>query len=145
MRSVVTAITSAFLLSLSCSSDELEFNCVDPLGTDDYVTENGTWMCFLPDISGCFRIELESTPAIQSVYFEDHVYGAVIDVGLKTCLADISEKPTDGFSYRLEAKLHHGYVVSFPDGSYGRFFIQSWVTNSQGTVSEVNILRQYDY
>ncbi|HYG03684.1 MAG TPA: hypothetical protein VD927_14650 [Chryseosolibacter sp.] len=146
MFKLKTVILSLAVLSVSCINEhDIGISCADPIGSEDYVTADESWMCFLPDINGCFRIELQTTPQIRSVYYDDHIYGWIKDVGIKNCLSEITEKPLDEFSYLLPLVEHHGYVVRFPDNSIGRFYIDSFDTDSFGHVTRVNIIRQHNY
>jgi hypothetical protein len=59
-------------------------------------------------------------------------------------LGDVSFKPASGYKDAVSPQLHHGYVVHFPDSSFGRFFIDSWQKQST-EVTVMNIVRQYPY
>lgn len=130
----------------SCSVEEINITCADPLGTDTEVMNNDSWTCFQEGINGCFRFELTSNPALmRSVYVTGHTYASIIDIGEVICLGDITQKPTSGWVYVVVPQLHHGYVVKMADGTLGRFFIDSWETGSGGVKTKINITRQYSF
>lgn len=130
------------LLSGACA-DELSNDCADPLGTHANAYENETWMCYLPDINGCFLIDLDPSPVIRSIVLQGRINGTLADAGSFACLRDMPEKLSSGFNFSAVAEEKHGYIVTFPDNTYGRFYIESWIKNSNGKVIQLNITRQY--
>ena len=152
------------LVFVSCGVETLEPACSDPLGADaeviDYVDrvqvnvdEKFFWipyqfMCFQPLVNDCFGFDMdEAQPYVRAFYIPegDHTYGSIIDVGKKTCLRDVTEKPEEGWSYSAPLLLHHGYVIRKSDGTYGRFFIDSWQAGSDDRKTKINIIRQYAF
>jgi hypothetical protein len=137
----------AFLLlgTLSCAEQEpLDF-CSDPIGADTYSAENGGWICFLPDINGCFIFQSSSTPSITSIAVTGHTRGTIATTGQASCLGEVLEKPSSGYASSVEAKAGHGYVVKFPDNTYARFYIVSVEKNASGTITRINMTRQYSF
>ena len=134
--------------------------CSDPLGSQSITINNNlkdynnSFFCFKGETisSGdtclynyCFRLFSSSSPQIiWSSYFTGCSYGTIIDFGQVDCLGAVDHKPTSGYSYAVKPALHHGYVVHFPDSSYGRFFIDSWIKEST-EVTVMNIVRQYPF
>lgn len=139
--------TLVFLLVClgACSGkEELNF-CTDPIGTDTYTLGPDGWVCFLPEINGCYIFKSTPSSTIASIGVSGHVQGTIIDIGDVECLGSIANKPTSGFATSVEVKVKHGYVVKFPDNTYGRFFVASIGKNSAGQVTTVNITRQYKF
>jgi hypothetical protein len=139
--------TLLFLLAClaACSGkEELNF-CTDPIGTDTYSLGPKGWVCFLPEINGCFVFESSPSSTVTSIAVQGHVKGTITDVGTVECLGGIGNKPTTGFVSSVEVKVNHGYIVKFPDDTYGRFFVASVEKNSSGQIVSVNITRQYGF
>jgi hypothetical protein len=134
-----------FVCLAACSGKEdLDF-CTDPIGTDTYSLGPKGWVCFLPEINGCFIFESTTSSTITSIGLKGHVQGTIADIGTVKCLGGIADKPSTGFVSSTEVKANHGYVVKFPDNTYGRFFVVSVDKNSSGQVTNVNITRQYRF
>src|ERR1044071_7433823 len=104
--------TSAFLFIClaACSTKELDF-CTDPIGTDTYSLGPHGWVCFLPEINGCFVFESSNPSTLSSIGVQGHVQGVIADIGTVDCLGSITMKPLTGFVSSLAAKANHGYVV----------------------------------
>jgi hypothetical protein len=132
--------------SLSCGDEPINNTCADPIGTDTDSLNRTSYSCFQENIKSCFRFDFKNgTPLIQSLYSVTPSDAPLFkDLGEFECLKNVKEKPLTGFSYVVEVKLHHGYTIKLSDGSFGRFFIDSWETGSGG-VTRVNITRQYSY
>lgn len=130
------------LLSGSCA-DDISNDCADPLGTDANAYENDTWMCYLPDINGCFLIDLDQSPVIRAIVIPGRINGTVADAGSFACLRDMPVSVSAEFNLSVVAEEKHGYIVMFPDSTYGRFYIESWRKSSNGKVIQLNIVRQY--
>ena len=129
----------------TCSNEEINLTCPDPLGTDAITLGHEKFTCFQEGINGCFWFHLDVTPPVlQSVYVTGHSIAMIIDVGEFTCLGEVTQKPTTGFVFAVEAKVNHGYVVRMEDGTYGRMFIDSLV-KSGNQIIEVNVKRQYAF
>ncbi len=103
--------------------------------------------------TNCFQLQANSSLGIiQSIYFGSlhcsitQVQGTIADVGPVNCLGDVTLKPSGGSLsiMHFEPLFHHGYVVNFQDGTYGRFFTESFVEQS-GKITTMNITRQYPF
>ena len=146
MKSIFRKTLVFLLICLAACSGNEELNfCTDPIGTDTYSLGPKGWVCFLPDINGCFIFESGTSSTITSIGVQGHVQGTIADIGTVECLGSIATKPTTGFVSSLEVKANHGYVVRFPDDTYGRFFVVSVGKNSSGQVISANITRQYRF
>lgn len=132
---------------ISCKEEAALFpHCTDPLGSENKVYKNGNVFCYKENYHGCFTLEMTtSTPVIRAVNFTGKELGMIIDVGEVKCLSDVKVKPVSGYVYALNAVLGHGYIVKLPDGTYGRFFIDSWRKSTTNVVMEMNITRQYSF
>lgn len=136
---------SAFQYSCETDSVVSEF-CTDPLGSDNLIYKNGNVFCFKKDLNGCFALELTATKTVvRAVNYVGRELAVIQDIGQVKCLSQVKEKPTSGYVYTVNALLNHGYSIKLPDGTYGRFFIDSWMKSTTGTVLEINITRQYSY
>jgi hypothetical protein len=146
-----------FCIFVSCTSDTLSHTCSDPLGSendlinDSVTNRNNSFFCFAGKSSDsclynkCFQ--LFTPQVIKSIYFigcHPNSAGTIVDIGQVTCLGSISAKPSSGYSYSVAPMLHHGYVINFSDGTYGRFFIEAFEQES-GQVTKMNITRQYPF
>jgi hypothetical protein len=133
------------IFSLSCSEDPITDTCADPIGTDEYSMSVKSYSCYQKDIKSCFRFDLTNgVPLIQSLYSVTPADAPLFkDMGESSCLSQVKEKPSSGWSYVVEIKLHHGYSMKLADGTYGRLFIHSWEKGA--TVTKVNLTRQYSY
>jgi hypothetical protein len=143
-----------------CADQAPTKTCSDPLGSQSITINNNTknynnsFFCFKGETvtngdtclyNYCFRLFSSASPQIiWSTYFKGCSYGTITDVGLITCLGEVVHKPASGYAYAVNPLLHHGYVVHFPDSTYGRFFIDSWVKESS-EVTVMNIVRQYPF
>ncbi len=144
MRPIVRIILYASLLT-ACESGPINDQCPDPVGSDEYAVGDQGWICFQEDINGCFRLELDGEqPILRSVYVEGHMYGMIADYGEVTCLSAMRRGPQLDFHYAVYAKLRHGYVVRFPDETFGRLYIDSYYTNGS-TITQVNFKRHYSF
>ena len=70
--------------------------------------------------------------------------GLIADVGLVSCLGQVILNPNATFVDTVIPTLHHGYLIKFPDNTYGRFFIDSW-DQAGGTITKFRISRQYPF
>lgn len=148
-------------LFFQCTDQTQNNVCADPLGSQNVtinssdVYYNNCFFCFKAGVTtptdtcrynNCFQFYYSSSgQTIRSIYFETIcTYGTLVDVGPVNCLGEVVQKPASGFVYSLAPKLKHGYVVAFPDNTYGRFFIDSWETQS-GEITSLNIIRQYPF
>jgi hypothetical protein len=143
-----------------CADESANHTCSDPLGAENNLINNSinnynnSFFCFAGKSSDscsynkCFQLYSTSSPqVIRSIYFtgcSPASTGSIADMGLVKCLGDVSTKPASGYFYSLVPNLHHGYVVSFPDGTFGRFFIESFVKES-GQITQLNMTRQYPF
>jgi len=138
--------------------------CADPLGTQPItintssVDYNNCFFCFKTgSVSGtdtcrfnfCLQLrDSSSAPqVIRSIYFTHCLSssaGKISDVGPVMCLGAVTVKPSSGYGYVVNPTRGHGYVVLFSDGSYGRFFIDSWVELG-GKITTMYITRQYPF
>jgi len=136
----------AFIFLLACNDDPLENACSDPIGSDSYEMAVKNYSCYQKDIKSCFRFDLTSNvPYFQSLYSATPADAPLIkSLGEFSCLGQVIEKPTSGWSYLVEIKLHYGYSIKLADGTYGRLFVDSWEKGSGG-VTKVNLRRQYSY
>ena len=149
---------------LSCQREEIKMVCADPMGSDPEVIEHLRYreifvedkiyqvgydfICFQIGANDCFGFQLnQEQPVIQAFYIptSGHTYASITDVGQKSCLAEADERPSTGWQYSTPIYLHHGYVVKKSNGTYARFFIDSWETGPDGFISKINILRQYSF
>ena len=130
----------------SCNEEVINITCADPLGTDGVTLKDQQYTCFQDKFNNCVWFRLEFTPPeIRSVLvITGNEVASIYDAGEATCLSSVKVKPTQGFLFATEAKLHHGYVIKMEDGSYARIFIDSWKM-SGNKVTEVNITRQYAF
>ena len=112
----------------SCTESDIENACADPIGSDDMVLDDGDVFCFMESISGCFQIKWrESSIEIVAISLLDGVLGQIIDIGVVDCLGDVITKPESGYTDTVIVLEHHGYVVKFPDETFGRIYIDSFV------------------
>ncbi|HNP96217.1 MAG TPA: hypothetical protein PKJ63_11330 [Cyclobacteriaceae bacterium] len=145
MKLKLYQIFFALLALHSCNEEAINITCADPLGSDAKALKDKQFTCFQEDINGCFWFHLDVTPpTLQSVYVEGHSIAKIKDIGEVKCLGDITEKPTDGWVYVVNAQLGHGYVVLMEDGTMGRLFIDSWA-RSGNQIVEVYVTRQYAF
>lgn len=129
----------------SCTREEINITCADPLGSDIQIQNDSSITCLQEGLNGCLRFELTANPpSIQSIYFTGHTYGAIQDAGELNCLSEVTMKPTEDWHYRVPLILHHGYVMQMADSSYGRIFIHSIDMNG-GAMAQITITRQYAY
>jgi len=136
-----------FALLISCSHEEINLTCADPLGSDTEELKDMQLSCFQEEFFSCFRFELSGAdPVIRSLYKTIPSDAPMFfDAGEVQCLSEVTSKISNAWSYALYAQLRHGYVVRMADGTYGRFFIDSWIEGSNGRVTQVNIVRQYSF
>ncbi|MBS1507478.1 MAG: hypothetical protein JSS79_12595 [Bacteroidetes bacterium] len=149
------------LLLFSCNDQSLITICADPLGSQNITLNrsdlyyNNCFFCFKGrtttatdtcQYNNCFQFYYSSgASTIRSIYFgKSCSSGTIADVGVVSCLGQVNQKPTTGFVYSLTPKVYHGYVVTFPDNTYGRFYIDSWKVES-GQIVTMNIVRQYPF
>jgi hypothetical protein len=154
MRQFSTRVTLLiWLLSSSCNTEEINRTCADPIGSDDLeCTGNQTFFCFQSDMNACFAVYLNDPDypqfpvIIQSVYFaEGKAIGMIANYGEVPCISSMKRgKPLD-FVYAVAGELHHGYVVRFPDETFGRLIVESIDQNINGQVTQVNITLHYAY
>lgn len=141
-------ITFIFLFSMiGCEGDStLSPYCTDPLGSDNKSYKNGNIFCYKESYNGCFTLEMTTAnPIIRVVNYTGKELAMIIDIGAVKCLSEVKIKPASGYVYALNAVLGHGYVIKLPDGTYGRFFIDSWLKSNTNVVVEMNITRQYSF
>lgn len=145
---------------LACTDQSPTKTCSDPLGSQNITINNNlknynnSFFCFKGETvtngdtclyNYCFRLYSSTSPEIiWSSYFAGCSYGKIIDLGPVDCLGAVDHKPISGYLYAVSPALHHGYVVHFPDSTYGRFFIDSW-TKESTEVTTMNIVRQYPF
>jgi hypothetical protein len=139
------------IFSLSCVEEPINDTCANPIGTDtdSMIRSTPTYdypSCFQEKINNCFRFDFKNgIPLFQSVKYGSSSGAPLFkDMGELQCLKQVTEKPQTGLVAVTEIKLHHGYAIKLSDGTYGRFFVDSWETGSNG-VTIVNITRQYSY
>lgn len=147
LRATIIYLFLFLCFGLSCSNDPLPVACADPLGTDHIRVKRNQTFCFKEPVNGCvyngcFWLTYNS-PQILSVYqwYPACATGQIADVGEVKCLGQI-KKTTSGFTTTVPVTLHHGYLIRFPDSTYGRFFIDSWAQHS-GYIDSMYIARQY--
>lgn len=153
------------ILFVSCQEDpNLKNVCVDPIGTAEIslpaatINNTGNYtlsnvFCFSKDSkdrNACFVVMSSTTSTILwainfTSVIPSSLIGKIVDAGQFRCLGDVNVKPTAGYIYQVEARLHHGYVVQIPDGTYGRIFVDSWVLDSSGRVTKINLTWQYSF
>jgi surface antigen len=161
---ILKRIASSFFFALlfsGCNDQSQKNICADPLGSQNItinssnVNYNNCFFCFKArtttvtdtcQYNNCFQFYFSSgSQTIRSIYFGNScTYGTIADVGIVNCLGQVTDKPSSGFVYSVTPKVLHGYVVAFPDNTYGRFFIDSWDYQS-GQVVSMNIVRQYPF
>ncbi|HWA35178.1 MAG TPA: hypothetical protein VG737_13655 [Cyclobacteriaceae bacterium] len=138
-------------LLLSCQKDaSLENVCADPIGSEDIVMKNNTQICFKEKFNACFRMHLTDTANYILAVNYNSIYpgtmiGMMTDGGSVRCLGDVDTKPTSQYYLGYYIELNRGYVVKLPDDTYGRIYIDSWIKNSAGRVTEVHVTWQYSY
>lgn len=135
------------LFNSSCETDlvPLDF-CADPLGSDNNTYKNGNVFCYKDSFNSCFTLELTTTKTnIRAVNYAGKELAMIQDIGPVTCLSEVKTKPISAYVYTVNAVLGHGYVIKLPDGTYGRFFIDSWIKPNTNVVVEINITRQYSF
>ncbi len=143
----------AFILicfGLGCNNDPLSKVCVDPIGTQNISVNSNQLFCFTKysadcTYNGCYYM----TPSLPQViknyaYQPSCTVGLIADVGLVSCLGQVILNPDAAFVDTVTPILHHGYLIKFPDNTYGRFFIDSWDQTS-GTITKFRISRQYPF
>lgn len=134
----------------SCTGDEINLTCADPLGSDTRTIQTYVLSCFQPEFDGCFEFRLnQASLYAQSIYVpypdpDPSEAPLMIDVGAVNCLAEVTQRPQDGWQYAVTIKEKHGYVFKMKDGSLGRLFIDSW-ESSGGAITNVSFTRQYPY
>jgi hypothetical protein len=69
----------------------------------------------------------------------------ITDVGIVTCLGQVTIKPLTGYVVNVAAVLGHGYVVMLGDSTYARMYCDSWVQNTSGGVIGVMVTWQYPF
>ncbi len=128
-----------------CNGEEFDF-CSNPVGTTELTKQDLGYFCFQENFNACFQIKLKvAEPAFQAIYFDpDAVTGAMVDLGEMDCLKRVDKKPATGYLYRVKINLHHGYVVKFSDGTFGRFFVDS-LEGSATNITKVNLTWQYSF
>jgi hypothetical protein len=155
-----TSVIAVICWCMGCADPTSTKTCSDPLGSQNITINNNvknynnSFFCFKGETvtngdtclyNYCFRLYSSTSPQIiWSSYFTGCSYGTIADIGLVACLSDVTHKPTSGYTYAVRPSLNHGYVVHFPDSTYGRFFIDSWVKESS-EVTVMNIVRQYPF
>jgi len=151
-RSSATSVASWLILftfmffQISCESDSALDFCADPLGSDNNSYQNGNVFCYKENFNSCLMLELNTTKAaIRAVNYVGKELAQIQDIGPVKCLSEVKTKPASGYVNTVNALLGHGYVIKLSDGTYGRFFIDSWAKSSTGAVVEVNIIRQYSF
>ncbi|MBI1767487.1 MAG: hypothetical protein HY015_00445 [Bacteroidetes bacterium] len=138
-----------FCFGLNCSNDPLPTVCVDPLGADNVRVKKNQTFCFKIPFSGCtydgcFWLTPDLPQGIRAYkYFSPCTLGEIADVGVVKCLSEVA-KPISGFTNTVVPALHHGYVIRFPDSTYGRFFIDSWYQHS-GYIDSMYVTRHYPF
>lgn len=149
IRFILSFLFLFFCFGLSCSNDPLPIVCVDPLGTDNIRVKRNQVFCFtLPitkcNYNGCFWLTPDLPQEIRAYNWQpDCILGEIADVGIVKCLSEV-KKPTLGFGATVTPALHHGYVIRFPDSTYGRFFLDSWIQHS-GYIDSMYVTRHYPF
>jgi hypothetical protein len=150
-KSLSTALWKALLMAIvSCSADDVNLTCPDPLGSDARTIQTYSLSCFQPEFDGCFEFRLnESSAYLQSIYVpypdpDPTEAPLMVDVGAVTCLSKVTQRPQSGWQYTVTITEKHGYVFKLKDGSLGRLFIDSWET-AGGQVTKVKFTRQYPF
>ncbi|MFC2124877.1 hypothetical protein ACFLU5_08705 [Bacteroidota bacterium] len=111
-----------------CTESEINNPCADPIGSDDMVLEDENVFCFMESVNGCFQIIWhDSSIEIISLNLTDKIRGRIVDIGEVNCLGDVITKPESGYMDSVMVQEHHGYVVKFPDETFGRIYIDSFV------------------
>lgn len=137
------------IVAVSCTGDDINLTCPDPLGADAQIVQVYKLSCFESEFSGCFEFRLRGDSVyIQSIYVpypdpDPSEAPTIVDAGAATCLSEVMQHPQGGWSYAVWATQRHGYVFRMKDGSLGRLYIDSWNTSTD-TV-EVSYTRQYPF
>ncbi len=148
-RSLIRSSMCFLIAILSCTREEINITCPDPLGTDARSVKISQLSCFVDGFKGCFEIRQSGNSLyFQSIYLSSDPDPSeaplIFDTGEVSCLSEVTQRPESGWTYVAPAASKHGYVFKMKDGSLGRLFIDSWKT-SGSQVTEVNITRQYPY
>jgi len=147
LRSAITYLFLFLCFGLSCSNDPLPSACADPLGTDHIKVNRNQTFCFTVPVTGCtyngcFWLTYNLPQTLSAYQWQSAcTYGEIADVGVVKCIGEI-KKTSSGFTNAVFPTLHHGYLIRFPDSTYGRFFIDSWIQRS-GHIDSMYIARQY--
>jgi hypothetical protein len=127
----------------SCDTADLPDFCPDPIGVDYDSPIQYTF--FLPDYKGGFQFALnDNPPHVRPFAVSGTSYDSIVDLGEMACIGKATLKPTAGWSTLATVALHHGYAIKFEEGSFGRFFVDSFDKNDEGK-KQVNIVRQVGY
>ena len=136
-----------FLVFTDCTESDINNICADPIGSDDMELEDESVFCFMESVNGCFQIKWQdSSIEIISLNLQDKIQGEIVDIGEVNCLGEVISKPENGYKDTVVVLEHHGYVVKFPDGTYGRLYIDSFVESlSSDDVVGIRTVWQYTF
>jgi hypothetical protein len=140
-------ILLSFSLFISCQKDStLEKVCADPIGSQDVTMGNNTQFCPLEGQNGCFKTQFGSTTQVfQAINYSGKLLGMITDVGVVTCLGQVTVKPATGYVYTIDVVAKHGYIIKLPDGTFGRLFVDSVTKSSSGAVTKIYVTWQYSF
>ncbi len=132
---------------ISCQEDSTLKNvCADPIGSQDVTMQTNTQFCPKEGQNGCFITKFGSTTQVfQAINYTGKLLGMIVDVGPVTCLGQVTAKPVSGYAYVVDVVAKHGYVIMLPDGTYGRFFVDTVVKSSTGSVTKIYVTWQYAF
>jgi hypothetical protein len=132
---------------LACDKSSLDNLCADPIGSEGIVLRDSSIFCFSKTFDGCFiAIFNQDQIDVSAISILESQEGIIIDTGMFNCLGNVTDKPVNGYASSVPLILDHGYVVWLEDGTFGRFYTDSFTQATNGTaVDEVNIIWQYSF
>lgn len=146
-RYIINIIIYLFLSLTGCTESDINNTCADPIGSDDMVLEDESVFCFMEGVNGCFQVRWQnSSIQIFHLNLPDKIQGKIIDIGEVSCLGEVVSKPVDGYMDTVTVMEHHGYVVKFPDETYGRIYVDSFVESlSSDDIVSIRTTWQYTF
>lgn len=135
------------LVIFACDNSNLENLCSDPIGSEGIILRDSSIFCFSRTFDGCFIANFTQNQInVAAISLLNSQEGVIIDVGLFNCLGNIITKPANGYSSKVPLILNHGYVVKLEDGTFGRFYTDSFTELTDSLIdNEVNIIWQYSF
>ena len=134
------------LVILSCDKTNLDDLCADPIGSEGITLRDSSFFCFTESFDGCFITSISQDQIeVTAISLLDSQPGTIVDIGTINCLGNIASKPSTGYTSGVPLIVDHGYVVRLADGTFGRFYVDSFDPPTGSAVDEVNIIWQYSF